>query len=174
MMENNYSLPFENYIENANKYGKFAMVITKSQYAIEVNKLTHEEMAADLIKKTRPDIKIDVWGNALNPEESYDNGNILILGYPNYVLIELPKEEMLSNEQFKCLKNILLDIKKSIDNLVKDHTVVIVAHRLSTIIDADIIHVVDGGKIVASGTHKELLEKSKIYKTLYETESLNS
>ena len=65
-------------------------------------------------------------------------------------------------------------IKKSIDNLVKDHTVVIVAHRLSTIIDADIIHVVNKGKIVASGTHEELLKTNKIYKNLYETESLNS
>ena len=65
-------------------------------------------------------------------------------------------------------------IKSAIDNLVKDHTVVIVAHRLSTIIDSDIIHVVDKGKVVASGTHKELLKTSKVYKNLYETESLNS
>ena len=65
-------------------------------------------------------------------------------------------------------------IKKSIDELVFDHTVVIVAHRLSTIIDADIIYVVDKGKIVASGTHSELLKTNKIYQTLYETESLNS
>ena len=65
-------------------------------------------------------------------------------------------------------------IKKAIDGLVKNHTVVIVAHRLSTIMDADIIHVVDKGKIVASGNHKELLKTSKIYKNLYETESLNS
>ena len=59
-------------------------------------------------------------------------------------------------------------IKKSIDNLVKDHTIVIVAHRLSTIIDADIIHVVDDGKIKASGTHEQLLKKCKKYKELYE------
>ena len=65
-------------------------------------------------------------------------------------------------------------IKKTIDNLVKDHTVVIVAHRLSTIIDADIIYVVEGGKIVGEGTHDELLKTNKIYKNLYETESLNS
>lgn len=65
-------------------------------------------------------------------------------------------------------------IKETIDNLVKDHTVVIVAHRLSTIIDADIIYVVDNGKIVASGKHNELLENNKTYKKLYETESLNS
>ena len=65
-------------------------------------------------------------------------------------------------------------IKKAIDDLVSNHTVIIVAHRLSTIMDADIIYVVDEGKIAASGTHKELLHTSKIYKTLYETESLNS
>ena len=65
-------------------------------------------------------------------------------------------------------------IKETIDNLVKDHTVVIVAHRLSTIIDADIIYVVDHGKIVGEGSHTELLKSNKIYKKLYETESLNS
>lgn len=65
-------------------------------------------------------------------------------------------------------------IKKAIDNLVENHTVVIVAHRLSTIMDADIIHVVDKGKIVASGNHQELLKTSDIYRSLYETETLNS
>lgn len=65
-------------------------------------------------------------------------------------------------------------IKKAIDGLVKDHTIIIVAHRLSTIKDADIIHVVDKGKIVASGTHDELMKKSKLYKNLYKNESLNS
>ena len=58
-------------------------------------------------------------------------------------------------------------VKETIDNLVKDHTVVVVAHRLSTIIDADIIFVIDGGKVVSSGTHAELLEKCDIYKKLY-------
>lgn len=58
-------------------------------------------------------------------------------------------------------------IKQAIDNLVKDHTIIIVAHRLSTIIDADVIYLIDGGKVVASGTHKQLLKKSSIYKNLY-------
>ena len=63
-------------------------------------------------------------------------------------------------------------IKKTIDNLVKEHTIIIVAHRLSTIIDADIIYVIDKGKVAASGKHNELLKTSEIYKNLYETESL--
>lgn len=63
-------------------------------------------------------------------------------------------------------------IKKTIDNLVKEHTIIIVAHRLSTIIDADIIYVIDKGKVAACGKHNELLKTSEIYKNLYETESL--
>lgn len=61
-------------------------------------------------------------------------------------------------------------IKKSIDKLVKDHTVIIIAHRLSTIIDSDIIYLIDEGKVKISGTHEELLEKSKEYKELYQNE----
>ena len=61
-------------------------------------------------------------------------------------------------------------IKMTIDNLIKDHTIIIVAHRLSTIIDSDIIHIIDKGKLEESGTHKELLKKSKIYRSLYNTE----
>ena len=61
-------------------------------------------------------------------------------------------------------------IKMTIDNLIKDHTIIIVAHRLSTIVDADIIHVIDKGTLVSSGTHKELLETSSVYRTLYNVE----
>ena len=61
-------------------------------------------------------------------------------------------------------------IKKSIDSLVKNHTIIIVAHRLSTIVDADIIYVIDDGKVVDEGTHKELLKKSSYYKNLYKNE----
>jgi len=62
-------------------------------------------------------------------------------------------------------------IKKTIDNLVKDHTIIIVAHRLSTIIDADEINIIDKGKLVGSGRHEDLLSNNKIYKNLYDTES---
>lgn len=65
-------------------------------------------------------------------------------------------------------------IKKTIDGLVSDHTVIIVAHRLSTIIDADVINVIDKGKLESSGSHKELLKKSLVYRDLYNTESSNS
>lgn len=62
-------------------------------------------------------------------------------------------------------------IKRTIDSLVKDHTIIIVAHRLSTIVDADVIHVVNKGVVAGSGTHSELLKSCETYKTLYNTES---
>ena len=78
---------------------------------------------------------------------------------------------ILFDEATSALDNESQDyIKKTIDNLVKDHTIIIVAHRLSTIVDADIIHVVDKGRIVASGKHKKLLEESKVYQKLYKME----
>ena len=78
---------------------------------------------------------------------------------------------ILFDEATSALDNESQDyIKKTIDNLVKDHTIVIVAHRLSTIVDADVINVIDKGKLEATGTHEELRKKSKVYKNLYSNE----
>mgnify|MGYP004507497943 CR=1 FL=1 len=57
-----------------------------------------------------------------------------------------------------------------LDKLKSQHTIVVVAHRLSTIVNADKIIVVDDGKKVAEGTHKQLMKTCKIYKDLYESE----
>ena len=61
-------------------------------------------------------------------------------------------------------------IKNVIKDLSKDHTVIIVAHRLSTIVDSDNILVLDNHKISASGTHCELMKNCMVYKNLYEIE----
>lgn len=61
-------------------------------------------------------------------------------------------------------------IKKVIDELVHEHTIIIVAHRLSTIKDADVIYVILDGEVNDKGTHKELMQKSSIYKKLYQSE----
>ena len=62
------------------------------------------------------------------------------------------------------------EISEAIDNLKGEYTILIVAHRLSTVIDCDRIFVVDNGKIIDVGTHDELMKKSKFYKSLYESE----
>ncbi len=62
------------------------------------------------------------------------------------------------------------NIVKAIDDLKKDHTIIIVAHRLSTIVDADTIMVLDQGNIIDQGTHKQLFKRCKLYKELYQSE----
>lgn len=59
------------------------------------------------------------------------------------------------------------EIQEAINNLKGDYTLVIVAHRLSTIIDSDKIFVIEDGALVDSGTHRELLERCSTYKSLY-------
>lgn len=63
-----------------------------------------------------------------------------------------------------------MSVQESIKNMKGDYTIIIVAHRLSTIMDADRILVLDEGQIVEEGTHKELMKKSSIYKNLYNKE----
>ena len=62
-------------------------------------------------------------------------------------------------------------VQKAIENLMKDRTVIVIAHRLSTVRHADKIVVVNYGKIVESGTHDELLNKPEsIYASLYKAQ----
>ena len=61
-------------------------------------------------------------------------------------------------------------ILKSFDSLSRDKTVVMVAHRVKAIEFCDTIIVMDGGKVVSSGTHSELLNTCPVYKNLYESQ----
>lgn len=64
------------------------------------------------------------------------------------------------------------EVKKSIDGLKGKSTIVIVAHRLSTIRDVDKIYFLDGGKIIDSGTFEELFERNSTFKTMFLTENI--
>ena len=60
-------------------------------------------------------------------------------------------------------------IRKALDSLTEGKTVIMIAHRLSTVIDADKIIVMDGGKKVEEGTHDELLKAGGRYKTMWDS-----
>lgn len=59
-------------------------------------------------------------------------------------------------------------VQRALANLMRDKTAVVIAHRLSTIRRADKIVVMEKGRIIETGTHSELIEKSGTYKRLYE------
>jgi subfamily B ATP-binding cassette protein MsbA len=50
---------------------------------------------------------------------------------------------------------------------MQGRTTVVIAHRLSTVVDADLIYVVDGGRVVEEGSHAELLRRGGAYARLY-------
>ena len=61
-------------------------------------------------------------------------------------------------------------VQRAFDNLMRGRTSFVVAHRLSTIRDADAICVVDHGRIAEKGTHEELLARGGIYRDIYESQ----
>jgi subfamily B ATP-binding cassette protein MsbA len=58
-------------------------------------------------------------------------------------------------------------IQSALESLAKGRTVIAIAHRLSTVLGSDMIVVMDQGRIVATGTHAELLNSSELYSNLY-------
>ena len=82
---------------------------------------------------------------------------------------------LIMDEATSSLDNITENqIHKTINNLMNNKTKLIIAHRLSTIEDADIIYVLDKGKIESQGKHEELISKSTIYKKLQLREQLEN
>ena len=59
-------------------------------------------------------------------------------------------------------------VQEALSNLMQNRTTIVVAHRLSTIQSADLIHVIDEGRIAESGNHEELLQLNGAYAKLYE------
>lgn len=78
---------------------------------------------------------------------------------------------ILFDEATSALDNITQsEIQKSINNISDNYTMIIVAHRLSTIKQCSKIYVMNDGRIVGVGTHEKLLEKNKYYQKLYSQE----
>jgi subfamily B ATP-binding cassette protein MsbA len=61
-------------------------------------------------------------------------------------------------------------IHRAIEQIMEDRTSFIIAHRFSTVISADVIVVMDNGRIIAQGQHSELMQTCPLYQSLYETQ----
>ena len=64
-------------------------------------------------------------------------------------------------------------VQQAIDNLMKDRTVLVIAHRLSTVQNADKIVVINEGKVVESGSHEQLIAQNGAYAALYQAQFKN-
>jgi len=58
-------------------------------------------------------------------------------------------------------------VQEALGTLMRGRTSMVIAHRLSTVIGADLIYVMEGGKVVEQGTHTELLRREGVYARLY-------
>ena len=156
-------------------------IITQSPYifnfTIKENLLLAKENAT--LKEIRNACKMACLDEfIMSLPEKYDtkvgeNGVILSGGQKQRLAIArallMKTEIILFDEATSALDNeTQSEIQNAIENLKGEYTILIVAHRLSTIIDSDRIFVVEDGKIIDSGTHKELLKKCEFYKNLYE------
>jgi ATP-binding cassette subfamily B protein len=88
-----------------------------------------------------------------------------ILANPSILILDEATSSVDTRTEFK--------IQEAMVKLMKNRTTFIIAHRLSTIKDADIIMVIDGGKIVESGSHNELMVKKGAYYRLYRSQFMN-
>ena len=79
---------------------------------------------------------------------------------------------ILFDEATSALDNVTqAKIQRAIEQIGEDRTIVLIAHRLSTVIHADRILYMEDGKILAEGTHEELLKSCEPYRLLYQEEA---
>ena len=65
-------------------------------------------------------------------------------------------------------------IQQALQRLLVGRTALVIAHRLSTVREADLICVIEGGRIVEQGTHSELLERGGLYRQLYDRQFMEA
>ncbi len=87
-----------------------------------------------------------------------------ILRNPDLILLDEPTSNLDAESEEK--------VKNALSNALKGKTSIIVTHRLSTAVDADLIVVMDGGRILDTGTHEELLKRCRVYRNLVSLQSL--
>ena len=139
-------------------------------------RLFHDEINEEEVKKALE--KVYVWDMIERlPEKLYtkiiERGKGISAGERQ--LIALARSVLFDAKIFildEATSNIDVQTEERIQNAVRelsrDKTVIMIAHRLATVVNADRIVVVHHGEIVEEGTHKELMQKKGVYYKLYE------
>ena len=168
---------------------KFNLASLRSQISIvDQNTTLFDDTVLNNIKYAKPNASNDEIYEAAELSmckefiDKLENGFDTMIGENGIKLSGGEKQRLSIARAFlKKSKIILLDeatssldseteekIQKALSELTLNKTTIVIAHRLSTILNSDNIYVVDNGKIIDSGSHKELLIQSKVYKNFYE------
>ncbi|MBP8965165.1 MAG: ABC transporter ATP-binding protein [Flexilinea sp.] len=86
-------------------------------------------------------------------------------------LLKNPKILLLDDATSSVDMDTEVEIRAALNELMKDRTTFIIAHRIQTIMQADLILVMDQGKIVQSGTHQELIQQEGFYRQIFNLQS---
>jgi subfamily B ATP-binding cassette protein MsbA len=155
---------FDDTVANNIKYGAFDKDVTKSQIIEAAKKVNLHTFISNLPRGYNTVIGERGSRFSGGQKQRLSIARAMIKNAPILLLDEATSS--LDNESEKIIQH-------SLDELMKDKTTIVVAHRLSTIINADKIMVLREGKIVEEGTHKSLLKKNGFYKKLYTTQFEN-
>ena len=147
---------FNDTIESNIKYGKLDADLN------EVKKAAKEAGALEFIKNLPDGMQTKIGESGI----TLSGGQRQRLAIARALLKNAPI--LLLDEATSSLDNITeKEVQQSINRLMRNRTSLIIAHRLSTVEDADIIYIINEGKVVGKGSHKELLENNILYGQLY-------